>query len=107
MNVIIQPLGIYFSEKTFDKDIDNNFHLFVKDNIWIGNNNSRINIPLFLKKYSYDLDNEQNKMINMLLKEKYKDPFMYKEYQKIKIKMNTGKISVIYYKEYDKSMNGI
>ena len=107
MNDIIQPLGICFSEKTFDKDLDNSFHLFVKDNIWIDNNNSRINVPFFLKEYLYDLDNDENKMINMILKEIYKDPFMYKEYRKMEIKMSAGKIFVRYYKEYDKSMNSI
>ena len=107
MNDIIQPLGICFSEKTFDKDLDNSFHLFVKDNIWIDNNNSRINIPFFLKEYLYDLDNDENKMINMMLKEIYKDPFMYKEYRKMEIKMSAGKIFVRYYKEYDKSTNSI
>ena len=107
MNDIIQPLGICFSEKTFEKDLDNSFHLFVKENIWIDNNNSRINIPFFLKEYLYDLDNDENRMINMILKEIYKDPFMYKEYRKMEIKMSAGKIFVRYYKEYDKSMNSI
>ena len=107
MNDIIQPLGICFSEKTFEKDLDNSFHLFVKENIWIDNNNSRINIPFFLKEYLYDLDNDENSMINMILKEIYKDPFMYKEYRKMEIKMSAGKIFVRYYKEYDKSMNSI
>jgi serine/threonine protein kinase len=102
MNQIEQPLGICFSEKTFEKDIENSFHLFVKDNIWIDDNNSRINIPFFLKEYLFDLNNDENKMINIFLKEIYKDPFMYKEYRKMEIKMSAGKIIVRYYKEYDK-----
>ena len=102
MNQIEQPLGICFSEKTFEKDIENSFHLFVKDNIWIDDNNSRINIPFFLKEYLFDLNNDENKMINIFLKEIYKDPFMYKEYRKMEIKMSAGKIFVRYYKEYDK-----
>ena len=107
MNNIMQPLGICFSEKTFDKDLDNSFHLFVKDNIWIDNNNSRINIPNFVKEYLFDLNNDENKVINMFLKEIYKDPFMYKEYRKMEIKMSAGKISVRYYKEYDKLMQNV
>ena len=78
------------------------YHLFVKDNIWIDDNNSRINIPFFLKEYLFDLNNDENKMINIFLKEIYKDPFMYKEYRKMEIKMSAGKIFVRYYKEYDK-----
>jgi len=31
----MQPLGICFNDKTFDRDLDNSFHLFVKENIWI------------------------------------------------------------------------
>ena len=104
---IVQPLGICFSEKTFDKDIDNSFHLFVKDNIWIDNNNSRINVPYFLKEYLFDLNYDENRMINMLLKEMYKDPFMYKEYRKMEIKLTSGKIFVRYYKEYDKPVTNI
>ena len=106
-NEIVQPLGICFSEKTFDKDIDNSFHLFVKDNIWIDNNNSRINVPYFLKEYLFDLNYDENRMINMLLKEMYKDPFMYKEYRKMEIKLTSGKIFVRYYKEYDKPATNI
>ena len=94
--------SICFSEKTFEKDIENSFHLFVKDNIWIDDNNSRINIPFFLKEYLFDLNNDENKMINIFLKEIYKDPFMYKEYRKMEIKLSAGKIFVRYYKEYDK-----
>ena len=60
-----------------------------------------------MKEYLYDLDNDENKMIKMILKEIYKDPFMYKEYRKMEIKMSAGKIFVRYYKEYDKSMNSI
>jgi serine/threonine protein kinase len=105
MNEISQPLGICFSEKTFDKDIDNSFHLFVKENIWIDNNNSRINIPFFLKEYLFDLNYDENKMINMILKEIYKDPFLYKELRKMEIKMSAGKMIIRYYKEYDKPMN--
>ena len=81
---------------------DNSFHLFVKDNVWIDNNNTQINVPYFLKEYLFDLNNDENKMINLLLKEIYKDPFMYKEYRKMEIKMSAGKIFVRYYKEYDK-----
>ena len=106
-NEIVQPLGICFSEKTFDKDIDNSFHSFVKDNIWIDNNNSRINVPYFLKEYLFDLNYDENRMINMLLKEMYKDPFMYKEYRKMEIKLTSGKIFVRYYKEYDKPVTNI
>ena len=102
LNQIVQPLGICFSEKTFDKDLDNSFHLFVKDNIWIDGNNLIINIPFFLKEYLYDLDNDEDRMINIFLKEIYKDPFMYKEYRKMQIKLSAGKIFVRYYKEYDK-----
>ena len=105
MNEISQPLGICFSEKTFDKDIDNSFHLFVKENIWIDNNNSRINIPFFLKEYLFDLNHDENKMINLILKEMYKDPFLYKELRKMEIKMSAGKMIIRYYKEYDKPMN--
>ena len=50
MNEISQPLGICFSEKTFEKDIDNSFHLFVKENIWIDKNNSRISLYILLLK---------------------------------------------------------
>ena len=107
MNEIVQPLGICFSEKTFEKDIDNSFHLFVKENIWIDNNNSRINLPFFLKEYLFDLNYDENKMINMLLKEIYKDPFMYKELRKMEIKMAAGKMIIRYYKEYDKPMSNI
>jgi len=102
MNQIVQPLGICFSEKTFDKDIDNSFHLFVRDNVWIDNNNSRINVPYFLKEYLFDINYDENKMINMFLKEMYKAPFMYKEYRKMEIKNTSGKLSIRYYIEYDK-----
>ena len=107
MNEISQPLGICFSEKTFEKDIDNSFHLFVKENIWIDKNNSRINIPFFLKEYLYDLNYDENRMINCILKEIYKDPFLYKELRKMEIKMSAGKMIIRYYKEYDKPMNSI
>ena len=96
-----------FSEKTFEKDIDNSFHLFVKENIWIDKNNSRINIPFFLKEYLYDLNYDENRMINCILKEIYKDPFLYKELRKMEIKMSAGKMIIRYYKEYDKPMNSI
>ena len=43
-----------------------------------------------------------DKMINTLLQELYKDPFMYKEYRKIQCRMLAGKIVVRYYKEYDR-----
>ena len=107
MSEISQPLGICFSEKTFEKDIDNSFHLFVKENIWIDKNNSRINIPFFLKEYLYDLNYDENRMINCILKEIYKDPFLYKELRKMEIKMSAGKMIIRYYKEYDKPMNSI
>ena len=107
LNQIEQPLGICFSEKTFDKDLDNSFHLFVKDNIWIDGNKSAINVPFFLKDYLYDLDNDENRMIDIFLKEIYKDPFMYKEYRKMQIKLSAGKIFVRYYKEYDKPQRNV
>ena len=101
MNIILQPLGICFSEKTFDKDLDNSFHLFVKDNVWIDNNNTQINVPYFLKEYLFDLNNDENKMINLLLKEIYKDPFLDNEYKKIEKKLLDKKLNVRYYKEYE------
>jgi len=102
VNEIMQPLGICFNDKTFDRDLDNSFHLFVKENIWIDDNNSKLNIPYFLKEYLYDLDNDENRMINVLLQELYKTPFLYKEYRKIQCRMLGGKIVVRYYKEYDR-----
>ena len=102
VNEIMQPLGICFNDKTFDRDLDNSFHLFVKENIWIDNNNSKLNVPFFLKEYLYDLDNDENKTIDIILQELYKDPFMYKEYRKIQCRMLSGKMEVRYYKEYDK-----
>ena len=99
---IMQPLGICFNDKTFDRDLDNSFHLFVKENIWIDNSNSKLNVPYFLKEYLYDLDNDENKTIDIILQELYKDPFMYKEYRKIQCRMLSGKMEVRYYKEYDK-----
>ena len=102
VNEIMQPLGICFNDKTFDRDLDNSFHLFVKENIWIDDNNSKLNVPYFLQEYLCDLDNDENKMINTLLQELYKDPFMYKEYRKIQCRMLAGKIVVRYYKEYDR-----
>ena len=102
VNEIMQPLGICFNDKTFDRDLDNSFHLFVKENIWIDDNNSKLNVPYFLQEYLCDLDNDEDKMINTLLQELYKDPFMYKEYRKIQCRMLAGKIVVRYYKEYDR-----
>ena len=102
VNEITQPLGICFNDKTFDRDLDNSFHLFVKENIWIDNINSKLNVPFFLKEYLYDLDNNENKMIDVLLQELYKDPFMYKEYRKIQCRLLMGKIVVRYYTEYDR-----
>ena len=102
VNEIMQPLGICFNDKTFDRDLDNSFHLFVKENIWIDNSNSKLNVPYFLKEYLYDLDNDENKTIDIILQELYKDPFMYKEYRKIQCRMLSGKMEVRYYKEYDK-----
>ena len=102
VNEIMQPLGICFNDKTFDRDLDNSFHLFVKENIWIDDNNSRLNVPYFLKEYLFDFNNDENKMIDVLLQELYKDPFMYKEYRKIQCRMLAGKINIRYYKEYDK-----
>ena len=102
VNDIMQPLGICFNDKTFDRDLDNSFHLFVKENIWIDDNNSKLNVPYFLKEYLFDLDNDENKMIDVLLQELYKDPFMYKEYRKMQCRMLAGKIMIRYYKEYDK-----
>ena len=101
INIILQPLGICFSEKTFDKDLDNSFHLFVKENIWIDNDNTQINVPYFLKEYLFDLNNDENKMINMLLKEIYKDPFLDNEYKKMEKKLLDKKLIVRYYKEYE------
>ena len=102
VNEIMQPLGICFNDKTFDKDLNNSFHLFVKENIWIDDNNSKLNIPYFLKEYLYDLDNDENRMINVLLQQLYKTPFLYKEYRKIQCRLLAGKIVVRYYKEYDR-----
>ena len=102
VNEIIHPLGICFNDKTFDRDLDNSFHLFVRENIWIDDNNSKLNLPYFLKEYLFDLNNDENKMIDVLLQELYKDPFMYKEYRKIQCRMLAGKIIIRYYKEYDK-----
>ena len=102
VNQIMQPLGICFNDKTFDRDLDNSFHLFVKENIWIDDNNSKLNVPLFLKEYLYDLDNNEDKMIDTLLQELYKHPFMYKEYRKMQCRLLSGKIVVRYYKEYDR-----
>jgi hypothetical protein len=107
VNEIMQPLGICFNDKTFDRDLDNSFHLFVKENIWIDDNNSKLNVPYFLKEYLYDLDNDENRMINVLLQELYKSPFMYKEYRKIQCRMLSGKIVVRYYKEYDRPQRNI
>ena len=102
VNEIMQPLGICFNDKTFDRDLDNSFHLFVKENIWIDDNNSKLNVPYYLKEYLYDLDNNENKMIDVLLQELYKEPFMYKEYRKNQCRLLAGKIVVRYYKEYDR-----
>ena len=102
VNEIMQPLGICFNDKTFDRDLDNSFHLFVKENIWIDDNNSKLNVPYFLKEYLIDLENDENKMIDVLVQELYKDPFMYKEYRKLQCRMLAGKIIIRYYKEYDK-----
>ena len=102
VNEIMQPLGICFNDKTFDRDLDNSFHLFVNENIWIDDNNSRLNVPLFLKEYLYDLDYNENKMLDVLLQELYKDPFLYKEYRKNQCRLLAGKIVVRYYKEYDR-----
>ena len=102
VNEIMQPLGICFNDKTFDRDLDNSFHLFVKENIWIDDNNSRLNVPYYLKEYLYDLDNNETKMIDVLLQELYKEPFMYKEYRKNQCRLLAGKIVVRYYKEYDR-----
>ena len=107
VNEIMQPLGICINDKTFDRDLDNSFHLFVKENIWIDDNNSKLNVPYFLKEYLYDLDNDENRMINVLLQELYKNPFMYKEYRKIQCRMLSGKIVVRYYKEYDRPQRNI
>ena len=107
VNEIMQPLGICFNDKTFDKDLNNSFHLFVKENIWIDDNNSKLNVPYFLKEYLYDLDNDENRMINVLLQELYKSPFMYKEYRKLQCRMLSGKIIVRYYKEYDRPQRNI
>ena len=107
VNEIMQPLGICINDKTFDRDLDNSFHLFVKENIWIDDNNSKLNIPYFLKEYLYDLDNDENRMINVLLQELYKSPFMYKEYRKIQCRMLSGKIVIRYYKEYDRPQRNI
>ena len=107
VNEIMQPLGICINDKTFDRDLDNSFHLFVKENIWIDDNNSKLNVPYFLKEYLYDLDNDENRMINVLLQELYKSPFMYKEYRKIQCRMLSGKIVIRYYKEYDRPQRNI
>ena len=107
VNEIMQPLGICFNDKTLDRDLDNSFHLFVKENIWIDDNNSKLNVPYFLKEYLYDLDNDENRMINVLLQELYKSPFMYKEYRKIQCRLLSGKIVVRYYKEFDRPLRNI
>ena len=105
VNEIMQPLGICFNDKTFDRDLENSFHLFVKENIWV--DDSKLNVPYYLKEYLYDLDNNENKMIDVLLQELYKDPFMYKEYRKIQCRLLLGKIVVKYYKEYDRPQRNI
>ena len=105
VNEIMQPLGICFNDKTFDRDLENSFHLFVKENIWV--DDSKLNVPYYLKEYLYDLDNNENKMIDVLLQELYKDPFMYKEYRKIQCRLLLGKIVVRYYKEYDRPQRNI
>lgn len=107
VNEIMQPLGICFNDKTFDRDLENSFHLFVKENIWIDDNNSKLNVPYFLREYLFDLDNDENKMIDILLQELYKDPFMYKEYRKTQCRILAGKIVVRYYKEYDRPQRNI
>ena len=107
VNQIMQPLGICFNDKTFDRDLDNSFHLFVKENIWIDDNNSKLNVPCFLKEYLYDLDYNENKMIDVLLQELYKHPFMYKEYRKMQCRLLSGKIVVRYYKEYDRPQRNV
>ena len=107
VNEIMQPLGICFNDKTFDRDLENSFHLFVKENIWVDDNNSKLNVPYYLKEYLYDLDNNEDKMIDVLLQELYKDPFMYKEYRKIQCRLLLGKIVVRYYKEYDRPQRNI
>ena len=107
VNEIMQPLGICFNDKTFDRDLDNSFHLFVKENIWIDDNNSKLNVPYFLKEYLFDLNNDENKMIDILLQELYKDPFMYKEYRKTQCRILSGKLVVRYYKEYDRPQRKI
>jgi hypothetical protein len=107
VNEIMQPLGICFNDKTFDRDLDNSFHLFVIENIWIDANNSKLNIPYFLKEYLNDLDNNESKMIDVLLHELYKDPFLYKEYRKIQCRMLSGKIVIRYYKEFDRPQRNV
>ena len=107
VNEIMQPLGICFNDKTFDRDLDNSFHLFVNENIWIDDNNSKLNVPYFIKEYLFDLNDDQNKIIDILLQELYKDPFMYKEYRKTQCRIIAGKIVVRYYKEYDRPQRNI
>ena len=107
VNEIMQPLGICFNDKTFDRDLDNSFHLFVQENIWIDNNNSKFNVPYFLKEYLFDLNNDEKKMIDILLQELYKDPYMYKEYRKIQCRMLASKIVIRYYKEFDRPQRNV
>ena len=102
VNEITQPLGICFNDKTFGRDLDNSFHLFVTENIWIDDNNSKLNVPYFLKEYLSDLDNDEYKMVNTLLQELFKDPYLYKDYRKNQIRMLSGKIVIRYYKEFDR-----
>ena len=73
----------------------------MKENIWIDNDNTQINVPYFLREYLFDLNNDENKMINMLLKEIYKDPFLDNEYKKMEKKLLDKKLIVRYYKEYE------
>ena len=93
--------------KTFDRDLDNSFHLFVNENIWIDDNNSKLNIPYFIREYLFDLDDDENTIIDILLQELYKDPFMYKEYRKTQCRILAGKIVVRYYKEYDRPQRNV
>ena len=107
VNEIMQPLGICFNDKTFDRDLDNSFHLFVKDNIWIDDNNSKLNVPYFIKEYLFDLNNDENKIIDIILQELYKAPFLYKEYRKTQCRILAGKIVIRYYKEYDRPQRNV
>ena len=102
VNEIIQPLGICFNDNTFEKDLDNSFYLFVKENIWIDKEEEKIYLPFFIKEYLFDLDYDEKRVINIILKELYKEPYLQNTYKEIEKKVSNKKIGLIYYKEYDR-----